>query len=110
MPRLYPMEPVPAIDAPEGTFTPADDGGFDLPDITFDLLHSSHHGGRKFWETQIERDTRALAAERAHREDPGTLLDVVTKLLELQTAQAASQAGKTAPAAKTAPKAATPGK
>ena len=79
--RLYPYpDPVPVVDAPEGHFEPADDGGFDFPDPLFTRLHSTHHGKKKRWETEVERDERRHGEDRDRRRDPETLYNAVAEI------------------------------
>ena len=79
MARLYPLDPVPAVDAPEGHFEPEEDGGYDLPDTLFSRLHSTHHGGEKAWETQVERQRRQHYQDLERRRDPAALFDAVDR-------------------------------
>jgi hypothetical protein len=75
--RLYPLIPTPAVDAPEGHFEPEDDGGYDFPGPVAERLHSARHGGRKLWETSIERQERTHGEDLARRRDPAALYDAV---------------------------------
>jgi len=102
--RLYPTHGGLVVDAPEGHFEAQDDGGFDLPEPLFTRLHSAHYGGVKAWETQIERQQRALAEEQLRRSDPASMLDVLERLL----AAAQGNAVASATQAKAAPAAAKP--
>jgi hypothetical protein len=79
--RLYPYpDPVPAVDAPEGHFEPAEDGGFDFPDSLFTRLHSTHHNGEKRWETAVEQRNRRHGEEHDRRRDPETLYNAVAEI------------------------------
>lgn len=86
--RLYSKTGATVVDAPEGHFEPADDGGFDLPGPLSDLLHSAHAEGVKLWETAIEKQHRLIAEETARRSDPKALLEAVEQIIKL--AQGAS--------------------
>lgn len=105
--RLYSLTGAVVVDAPEGHFEPADDGGFDLPGPLSDRLHGVAVAGARQWENSIERQRRLIAEEAARRADPATLLAAVEKLVA-QAEAGAPAAGAKAPAAK--PPAAKPAK
>lgn len=77
--RLYPRVPTPAVDAPEGHYEPEGDGGFDFPGPLADRLHAARHGGRKLWETSIERQERTHHEDLDRRRDPAALHDAVDR-------------------------------
>lgn len=99
--RLYSRTDAVAIDAPEGHFGADEDGGFDLPDELGQRLHPVAVGGRRQWETDIERQHRQIAEEIEHRRSPEALYEAVSKLI-----QVAGSAPAKAPAAKAPAKAA----
>lgn len=90
--RIYPLSgDVLAIDAPEGHFEAADDGGFDLPGTLSGRLCSMGVEGRRQWEDAIGRQRRTAGEDAARRADPSTLLAAVEALIR-------TVAGKNAPA------------
>jgi hypothetical protein len=103
--RLYPRTgDVSVVTHPaHGTIKPAGDGGFDLPDELFTLLHNAAHGGVKLWETAIERQTRLIAEEHARRQSPEALYEAVSRLVAAAEGGAPGAAAKAAPAPKAAP-------
>jgi hypothetical protein len=89
--RIYPLSgDVLAIDAPEGHFEAAEDGGFDLPDTLSDRLHSMGVRGRRQWEDAIDRQRRTAAEESSHRGDPSTLLAAVEELIRTVAGKSAT--------------------
>ena len=77
-----------------GKIKPAADGGFDLPDDLFTLLHGSAHGGVRQWETAIERQNRLISEEHARRQSPEALYEAVSRLVAAAEADAKAPAGK----------------
>jgi hypothetical protein len=90
--RLYSRTDVASVTHGGTRYTPADDGGFDLPPDVTDLLHSSAVGGQKQWETSIERQRRQVAEEMERRKDPATLLAAVEQIMALAEQGAKPQA------------------
>jgi len=96
--RLYPLgDPAASVHHGGTVYKPGDDGGFDFPPDLEQHLHSIAVGGRKQWETAIERQQREIAAELARMRDPATLYEAVAKIV-------AAAEGKPEPAATPAPK------
>lgn len=107
--RLYSLTGAAAIDAPEGHFEPGEDGAFDLPSELSARLHGVAVGGKRQWETDVERQNRLVAEEMERRKDPATLLDAVQQLVQAAQAMPAPQPAKAeAPAAKAEPGAPSP--
>jgi hypothetical protein len=109
--RLYSRTGATAVDATEGHYEPAEDGGFDFPDALGAQLHGSAVGGQAQWETFIERQHRVAGEEAARRADPATLLAAVEKLVAAgEAAPAPAPAGRHSRADGAAPAKPGPGK
>jgi hypothetical protein len=90
--RLYPLTDAGAVDDPQhGRFEVQDHGGFDFPDELSTRLHGSRPGGRRHWETEIERDERRHGEESARRRDPESLYSAVDEIAGMFRRMAALQ-------------------
>jgi len=78
--RLYPRIPTLAVDAAEGHFEAADDGGFDFPGPLAAQLHAARHGRRQVWETSVERQERAHGEDLSRRRDPAAAYDALERI------------------------------
>ena len=81
------------------TYKPGPDAGFDFPDHVSDVVHSFAVGGRRLWETAVERQGRIMSEEMDRRRDPAELYAAVEKIV--RAAESASEPAKT-PRAKAA--------
>ena len=95
--RLYSLADATAVDDGDKHYTAGRDGGFDFPDDLAGRLHGFAVGGRKLWETDIERQHRVVAEEIERRKDPATLLDAVQKLVTAAESMPAGQSAKPSP-------------
>lgn len=95
--RLYSLADAASVTHGGIAYQAADDGGFDFPPDLEEHMHRLAVGGRRQWETSIERQNRMIAAEEARMRDPATLASLVADLLKAQSPPARS---KPAPPAK----------
>lgn len=77
--QLFSRADATEVGTPDGVITPSEDGSFDVPQETVDVLLRIHLNGEPQWETAGGRNDRLAAEELARRRSPEALYDMLSQ-------------------------------
>lgn len=77
--QLFSRADATEVGTPDGVITPSEDGSFDVPQETADVLLRIHLNGEPQWETAGGRNDRLAAEELTRRRSPEALYDMLSQ-------------------------------